>query len=61
MGHLPFFRSGGAEDVILRCYELAKFYGVDPDVFLQKPVSRILRAVDCTADLIERTKKAAKD
>jgi hypothetical protein len=60
MGYRPFFHTGGGE-VILRCYELAKFYGTDPDVFLKKPISHILRAVDRTADLIDRTKKAARD
>jgi hypothetical protein len=40
---------------------LAKFYGTDPGVFLQKPISRIIRAVDQTAELIARTEKAAKD
>lgn len=60
MGHRPFFRAGGA-DVTLRCYELAKFYGTDPDVFLRKPISKISRAVDQTAELIERTRKAAED
>lgn len=60
MGHHPFFRAWGA-DVTLRCYELAKFYGTDPDVFLKKPISKISRAVHHTSDLIERTKKAAED
>lgn len=60
MGDCAFFRAGGGE-VILRCYELAKFYGTDPDVFLKKPISKILRVVDQTAELIERTKKAAED
>lgn len=60
MGDCAFFRAGGGE-VILRCYELAKFYGTDPDVFLKKPVSHVLRAVDHTADLIERTRKAGED
>lgn len=60
MGHHPFFRAWGA-DVTLRCYELAKFYGTDPDVFLCKPISKISRAVEQTAELIERTKKASKE
>jgi hypothetical protein len=30
-------------------------------VFLCKPISKISRAVNHTADLIERTKKAAED
>jgi hypothetical protein len=60
MGHHPFFRAWG-RDVTLRCYELAKFYGTDPDVFLCKPISKIMRAVDQTAELIVRTEKAAKN
>lgn len=59
MGHHPFFHAGGT-DITLRCYELAKFYGVDPDLFLKKPISHVLRTVDRTAELIERTRKAAK-
>lgn len=60
MGDHPFFRAWG-KDVTLRCYELAKFYGTDPDVFLKKPISAISRAVDRTTELIEYTKKAAED
>jgi hypothetical protein len=60
LGHQPFFRAWGT-DVTLRCYELAKFYGTDPDVFLCKPISKITRAVDRTEKLIESAKKAAKD
>jgi hypothetical protein len=40
---------------------LARFYHTDPDVFLKKPISNILRAVDRTSELIERTKKAGKE
>lgn len=70
LGHLPFFRARGShvagagvsgEDLALRCYELAKFYGTDPDVFLRKPISHISRAVRRTEELIERVKKAAED
>ena len=60
MGDQPFFRARGAE-VVLHCYELAKFYGTDPDVFLRKPISKITRTVDRTAELIESVKKAARD
>jgi hypothetical protein len=60
VGRYPFFRARGAE-VVLHCYELAKFYGTDPDTFLRKPISKIVRAVDRTAELIESVKKAAKD
>jgi hypothetical protein len=40
---------------------LAKFYGTDPDIFLSKPVSKIYRATDRTAELIENVKKASED
>lgn len=59
MGHRPFFRARG-EDITLQCYSLAKFYGTDPDVFLKKPISKITRAMQMSAVLIEKSKKAAK-
>jgi hypothetical protein len=39
--------------VILDCYRLAKQFGIDPDVFLQKPLSVIDRHMKWTAKLIE--------
>jgi hypothetical protein len=59
VGHFPFFRAWG-DDIALSCYELAKFYGTDPDVFLQKPISKIIRAVKRSEQLIARAAKAAK-
>lgn len=57
----PFFRAGRGQEVVLRCYELAKFYGTDPDVFLKKPISKIISAVAHTERLIENVKKASRD
>ncbi|HLH95010.1 MAG TPA: hypothetical protein VKW08_07820 [Xanthobacteraceae bacterium] len=57
LGHRPLF-CAGREDLTLRCYELAKFYGCDPDAFLDKPLSRVERTVRQTALLIKRIKDA---
>jgi hypothetical protein len=38
--------------MILNCYRLAKYYGVPPDVFLNKPLSRIARDIKYTNMLI---------
>ena len=53
MGTGKFFHAGPIEDVILDCYRLAKQFGIDPDVFLQKPLSVIDRHMKWTAKLIE--------
>jgi hypothetical protein len=45
----------------VQCYSLAKFYGTDPDVFLKKPISRIVRMIKRSAELVEKAKKAAKE
>ena len=34
---------GGPDQLVLRCYELAKFYHVDPSIFLEKPLTEIQR------------------
>lgn len=39
--------------MILDCYRLAKYYGLDPDHFLNKPLSAIQRHMKWTAKLIE--------
>jgi hypothetical protein len=39
----------------LDCYRLAKYYSLDPDVFLAKPISRIARHMMWTSKLLERT------
>jgi hypothetical protein len=65
LDYRPFFRARGSyvagSDVALHCYELAKFYGTDPDVFLNKPISSINRAIKRTSELIAATKAAAED
>jgi hypothetical protein len=58
-----FFYAGHVEQLVLDCYQLAKFYAVDPDVFLDKPVSVIRRHMKWTAKLTEvmYPKKLDKD
>lgn len=48
-----FFYAGTLDSVVLDCYRLAKFYGRDPDDFLDKPISAIQRHMKWTAQLIE--------
>jgi hypothetical protein len=55
---VPFFYSGGLvlvkdDDAILDCYRLAKEYAIDPDIFLDKPLSTIRRHMSWTARLKE--------
>lgn len=47
-----FFRAGHGDALILHCYRLAKYYSVDPDVFLAKPASMIRRHLVWTDRLI---------
>lgn len=58
---MPFFYAGavgGEEDaIILDCYRLAKYYGIDPDHFLSKPQSVVQRHMKWTAKLIEQQQK----
>jgi len=42
-----------SDTLILDCYRLAKQYGIDPDVFLNKPLSVIQRHMKWTALLLE--------
>jgi hypothetical protein len=49
-----YARSVNFDDLILDCYRLAKYYGFDPDVFLQKPLSTIQRHMKWTAILLEK-------
>ena len=52
MATRPFFHTGSvADEIILDCYRLAKFYGVEPDVWLVKPLSAIRRHMEWTAKL----------
>ena len=53
MGAGQFFYAGPIDDLILDCYRLAKQFSVDPDVFLNKPVSVIHRHMKWTGKLIE--------
>ena len=53
MGVGKFFHAGPIEDVILDCYRLSKQYSIDPEVFLNKPLSVIERHMRWTAKLIE--------
>ena len=56
-----FFYSGFVSDeIILDCYRLAKQYGIDPDIFLNKPLSVIQRHMKWTAKLIE-TQRSQED
>jgi hypothetical protein len=43
-------------EIVLRCYELAKFYQQDPGVFLRKPLSALRRDMARTMELIARIK-----
>lgn len=43
-----------AEEVILNCYRLAKYYNRDPDEFLSKPLSKVRRHMAWTSKLIEQ-------
>lgn len=48
-----FFHARDVEDIILDCYRLAKFYGMDPDQFLDKPLSVLAKHMKWTARLIQ--------
>lgn len=37
--------------IILNCYRLAKFYGVDPQIFLNKTVSQVSRDLHWTDEI----------
>jgi len=38
----------------LECYKLAKYYGIDPSIFLLKPMTEIERHARWTSILAER-------
>jgi hypothetical protein len=42
----------------MTCYELAKYYGVDPRVFLEQSISDIGRHRHWTQKLVERIREA---
>jgi len=49
------------DDLILNCYRLAKYYHVNPEVFMEMPIfSRLSMHVYYTAKLIEAQRKASR-
>lgn len=58
MAAVSFFHTAGGvispEDAILACYELAKYYGVDPRIFLEQTISEVERHKRWTYKLAER-------
>ena len=56
----PFFYASdgaglvGTDDVVLSCYELAHFYHIDPQVFLDKTITELGRSRYWTAKLSQR-------
>jgi len=49
------------EQLTLDCYRLAKFYGINPDIFLAQPLSRVRRHMEWTTKMIERMKAEQQD
>lgn len=49
-----FLYARSVDELILDCYRLGKFYGVDPDIFLAKPLSIMFHHIGWTNRLIER-------
>jgi len=49
------------EQLTLDCYRLAKFYGLDPDMFLAQPLSKIRRHMYWTTKLVERMQAEQQD
>ena len=54
MAASPFFHAGSVDDLVIDCYRLARFYSVEPDVWLAKPLSAIRRHMKWTAKLSEK-------
>ena len=61
MGIGKLFYAGPVDSLILDCYRLAKQYSIDPDVFLNKPISAITRHMSWTAKLIEAQQQGDDD
>lgn len=60
-GEVFYAESGGLispDIVVLQCYELAYFYHVDPQTFLQQPITRVFRHKMWTEKLTERIRSA---
>ena len=49
-----FFHARSIDELVLDCYRLGKFYHVDPDVFLRKPLSVIDQQIRRTDQLVQR-------
>lgn len=63
MEAVRFFHSAGGitvstDDIILGCYELAKYYAVDPRVFLDQPISEVTRHRLWTFKLADKIRSA---
>lgn len=62
MEAVPFFYAAGRvispEEMVLGCYELAKFYQIDPRIFLEQPISDIARHKLWTEKLTQRIRAA---
>jgi hypothetical protein len=56
-----FFSSGPVEEYILDCYRLAQKFSVDPDVFLNKPISEVAKHMKWTSILMERQRPPEED
>jgi hypothetical protein len=41
------------DEIVLDCYRLAKHYSIDPDTFLNKPISAVQRHMRWTGRLTE--------
>jgi hypothetical protein len=59
---VSFFHTAGgvvsSDDVVLGCYELAKYYGIDPRVFLDQTISEVQRHRYWTFKLADKIRSA---
>jgi len=57
-----FFRTStgviSPDSVILQCYQLAKYYHLDPCIFLDKPISEVHRHMMWTGKLEDEVQQA---
>lgn len=62
MGAVPFFYTPGRviepDQIVMGCYELAKFYQVDPRIFLAQSITDIGRHRYWTVRLTEKIREA---
>lgn len=54
-------RSVDADELVLDCYRLAKYYGRAPDEFLSMSLSKIQKHMMWTSKLIEATRQSEDD